>query len=148
MIYRDGPKGKVYYKRFAVTGVTRDKAYPLTRGSEGSKVLYFSVTGPGEAPVVDVHLKPRPKLRNTVLAVNFNDVGLKSRSAVGNLVTKYPVRKVEPRGTVPVTESGDAQEPAGKPSKKKPPAKPAGGKAGPKPAKKAASQSEQMVFEF
>ncbi len=54
MIYRDGIKGPSYVKRFAVTGVTRDKEYDLTNGNKGSKVWYFSANPNGEAEVVTV----------------------------------------------------------------------------------------------
>jgi len=94
MIYRDGLKGSVMVKRFAVTGVTRDKIYELTKGNENSKVLFFSVSHENDAPTVEVILKPRPKLRNTVIQINFNDVLIKNRSAIGNVLTKFPVHKV------------------------------------------------------
>jgi topoisomerase-4 subunit A len=94
MIYRDGLKGSLMVKRFAVTGVTRDKFYELTKGNENSKVLFFSVSHENDAPTVEVILKPRPKLRNTVIPINFNEVIIKNRSAIGNVVTKFPVHKV------------------------------------------------------
>jgi topoisomerase IV subunit A len=94
MIYRDGLKGNIMVKRFAVTGITRDKIYELTKGNESSKVLFFSVSHENDAPTVEVILKPRPKLRNTVITVNFNEVLIKNRSAIGNVLTKFPVHKV------------------------------------------------------
>ncbi|MFW5706683.1 MAG: DNA gyrase/topoisomerase IV subunit A, partial [Bacteroidota bacterium] len=42
MIYQDGNNGPAYMKRFFVKGVTRDKEYELTRGTKGSKVIYFT----------------------------------------------------------------------------------------------------------
>jgi topoisomerase-4 subunit A len=94
MIYRDGLKGNVMVKRFAVTGVTRDKIYELTKGTEHSKVLHFSISHENDATTVEVILKPRPKLRNTVITVNFNDIIIKNRSAIGNVLTKFPVHKI------------------------------------------------------
>ncbi|MEO5570813.1 MAG: DNA gyrase/topoisomerase IV subunit A [Bacteroidia bacterium] len=94
MIYRDGLKGSLMVKRFAVTGVTRDKIYELTKGTENSKVLFFSLSHENDAPTVEVILKPRPKLRNTIIPINFNEVIIKNRSAKGNVVTKFPVHKV------------------------------------------------------
>ncbi len=102
IIYRDGLKGKVYYKRFIVSGVTREKIYPLTRGNDHSKVLYFAISDPSTAPIVEVQLKPRPKMRTKALRIDFNDAGIKSRSAVGLLVTKYPVKKVVETSREPV----------------------------------------------
>jgi topoisomerase-4 subunit A len=94
MIYRDGLKGTIMVKRFSVAGVTRDKMYELTKGNENSKILFFSVSQANNAPTVEVILKPRPKLRNTVIAVNFNDMIIKNRSAMGNVLTKFPVQKI------------------------------------------------------
>jgi topoisomerase-4 subunit A len=118
MIYRDGLKGNIMVKRFQVSGVTRDKVYDLTRAKENSKVLYFSATNINTAPQVEVILKPRPKLRNTVIKVNFAEVGIKNRSAIGNIVTKYPVQKVVQTGTetiaVPITTMEEISPPTDK----------------------------------
>jgi topoisomerase-4 subunit A len=96
LIYEDGPKGAIMVKRFYVSGVTRDKVYDLTKGAEGSKLLYLSVSGADNAPRVNVILKPRPKLKNLVLEVNFNEVLVKNRSAIGNVLTKFPISKIRP----------------------------------------------------
>lgn len=118
MIYRDGLKGNIMVKRFQVSGVTRDKVYDLTRAKENSKVLYFSATNINTAPQVEVILKPRPKLRNTVIKVNFAEVGIKNKSAIGNIVTKYPVQKVVQTGTetiaVPITTMEEFSPPTDK----------------------------------
>jgi topoisomerase IV subunit A len=94
MIYRDGPKGITYMKRFNVGGVTRDKVYSLTRGTPGSEVLYFSVNPNEETEVVNVILRAMPSLRKTELEVDFDTLAVKGRSTIGNQVTKYFVRKV------------------------------------------------------
>jgi len=104
LIYQDGPRGAIMVKRFNVTGVTRDKVYDLTKGSEGSKVLFFSVSGPDNGPVVNVVLKPRPKLKNLNLEVKFNEVLIKGRSAIGVVLTKFAISKIRYNSTetVPV----------------------------------------------
>ncbi len=94
MIYRDGRGGKVYVKRFAVKGVTRDKDYDLTKGTEGSKVLYFTSNPNGEAEVVRVSLKPRPRLKKTSFDFDFSELAIKGRNSQGNTLTKYTVRKI------------------------------------------------------
>ncbi len=94
MIYRDGESGTSYTKRFSVLGVTREKEYDLTRGSKGSKVLYFSANPNGEAEIVNVQLKPHSKLKKLQFDLNFADQVIKGRSSMGNIVTKYPVKKV------------------------------------------------------
>ena len=94
MIYRDGLSGTSYTKRFSVLGVTREKEYDLTRGSKGSKVLYFSANPNGEAEIVNVQLKPHSKLKKLQFDLNFADQVIKGRSSMGNIVTKYPVKRV------------------------------------------------------
>lgn len=93
-IYRDGHVGNCYVKRFAVTSITRDKDYNLTKGKEGSKVLYFSANPNGEAELVTIHLKPSPRLKKTALDFDFSTLAIKGRSSQGNTITKKPVRKV------------------------------------------------------
>lgn len=95
MIYRDGKDGKIMMKRFAVTSITRDKEYNLTKGKPGSKVLYLTVNPNGEAETITVFLKPRPKLKKLKLEVDFAELAIKGRGAGGNIVTKYPVKKIE-----------------------------------------------------
>lgn len=103
MIYRDGPKGAIMMKRFTVGGITRDKPYDLTKGTEGSSVLHLSVTGANDSPTVIVKLKPKPKLRNLESVINFNDMLIKGRSSIGNVVTKFPILKVIQSGVRPAT---------------------------------------------
>lgn len=94
MIYRDGKKGAAMMKRFPVTGVTRDKEYDLTRETPESQVLYFTANPNGESEIVTVHLKPLPGLRKLEFDVNFADLAIKARGTMGNVVTKYPVKKI------------------------------------------------------
>jgi len=94
MIYRDGVKGNTMIKRFAVTSVIRDKEYILTRSNPGSEVLYFTANPNGEAEVVTVHLKGTTTARVKIFDVDFADMAIKGRDAQGNIVSKYPVRKV------------------------------------------------------
>lgn len=95
MIYTDGKKGISYAKRFNVTGVTRDREYDLTRGNERSKVQYFTVNPNGEAEVVKVQLSPVSKARIKEFEFYFETLEIRSRSSIGNIVTKYPVRSVK-----------------------------------------------------
>lgn len=94
MIYRDGPKGITFMKRFNVTGVTRDKEYDLTKGTAGSNVYWFTVNPNGESEKVKVMLRAVAGLRKLELDVDFAEMEVKARSAVGNIVTKYTVNKV------------------------------------------------------
>ncbi len=94
MIYKDGGSGISYIKRFSVLGVTRDKEYDLTKGTKGSKVLYFTANPNGEAEIVTVQLKPHSKLKKLSIDVDFANVAIKGRGSMGNIVVKYPVKKV------------------------------------------------------
>ncbi|MDP0919345.1 hypothetical protein Q6272_30300, partial [Klebsiella pneumoniae] len=62
-IYKEGETGTSFIKRFSVVGVTRDKEYDVSKGSKGSKILYFTANPNGEAEVVNIQLKPHTKLR-------------------------------------------------------------------------------------
>ncbi len=95
LIYRDGKNGPAYQKRFAVTGITRDKEYDLTAGNKGSEVLYFSANPNGEAEVVSIILKTHQRIKKLKFDINFADLAIKGRASKGNLVTKYPIKKVE-----------------------------------------------------
>lgn len=94
LIYRDGTNGTNYIKRFAVLGVTRDKEYDLTKGTKGSKILYFTANPNGEAEVITVQLKPHAKLKKLQFDVDFAEIAIKGRASMGNIVSKYPVKKV------------------------------------------------------
>ncbi|MDN3549743.1 DNA gyrase/topoisomerase IV subunit A [Mucilaginibacter aquaedulcis] len=94
MIYKDGTSGISYIKRFSVVGVTRDKEYDLTKGTKGTKVLYFSANPNGEAEVVNVQLKPHSKLKKLQFDEDFASIAIKGRGSMGNIITKYPVKKI------------------------------------------------------
>lgn len=95
LVYRDGKTGSSYQKRFAVTSITRDKVYDLTNGNKGSELLYFSANPNGEAEVVQVILKPAQRLKKLKLEIDFSELAVKGRNSKGNLVTKYPIKKIE-----------------------------------------------------
>jgi topoisomerase-4 subunit A len=94
MIYQDGTKGAYYMKRFAVTGITRDKEYDLTNGTKGSRVEYFSANPDGAAEVVQITLRPRPNLRKNKFDVDFAQLSVKGRGSKGNLLTRHLVQKI------------------------------------------------------
>ena len=95
MIYRDGKDGPAMIKRFTVQGVTREKMYDLTKGNNGTRVLFFSVHDTEEdTPLVNVVLKPAPRLRVKEIEINFADIAVKGRASKGNIITKHKVGKV------------------------------------------------------
>ena len=91
VIYQNGKGGTYYMKRFFVTGVTRDKEYNLTPGEPGSKIKWFTVNHNGEAEVVRVTLKPKLRLKTLQFDVDFSELAIKGRSAIGNIVTRNEV---------------------------------------------------------
>lgn len=94
MAYADGKSGRSFVKRFNVTAITRDKEYDLTQGTPGSRLLYFSANPNGEAEVVTVQLSQGCKAKIKVFDFDFSTLAIKGRSSQGNLLTKYPVKKV------------------------------------------------------
>ena len=95
MIYRDSKKGISYVKRFAVKSITRDKDYVLTAGNEKDKVLYFTANPNGEAEIVNVYLSQGSRARKKIFEFDFANIDIKGRGAKGNILTRYPVRKIE-----------------------------------------------------
>ena len=93
-IYRDGKKGIYFMKRFAVTGVARDKEYDLTQGKPGSRVMYFTANPNGEAEVIKIQLKPALHLKKLEVIKDLSELAIKSRTARGNVLTKYEVKSI------------------------------------------------------
>jgi len=81
-------------KRCAISGIMRDKEYHLTNGEQGSQMIYFSANPNGEAELLRVALKPRPRMRNLIVDANFAEVAIKGRNAQGNILTRYPIHKI------------------------------------------------------
>lgn len=95
LIYLDGTSGRSMVKRFQAGGITRDKEYDLTKGTKGSKVLYLTANPNGEAETITVYLTQGAKARVKVFDFDFAEIEIKGRGAGGNILTKYPVRKVQ-----------------------------------------------------
>ena len=95
MIYRDGKSGPSYLKRFNVSGVTRDKLYDLTNETKGSQILYFTCNPNGEAEVITILLRQVGSIKKLKWDLDFATIAIKGRASKGNLVTKYPIKKIE-----------------------------------------------------
>jgi len=93
--YRDGETNVTYIKRFPVTGVTRDKEYDLTLGTDKTKILYFSANPNGEAEIIKVRLRSDLRLRKPIFEVDFSTIAIKGKSSKGNILTKHPATKIE-----------------------------------------------------
>ena len=107
MIYADLTSGKNYVKRFAVTSMVRDKAYQITK-SDKAKVLYFAMHPNGESETVRIKLSPNCTARQKEFEYNFIDINVKGRMSAGNVITKYPIRKIDQISIGPSTFGGKA----------------------------------------
>ncbi len=95
IVYRDGLNGAILSKRCSITGLTRDKEYDLTKGKKGSRILHFTVNPNGEAEIIKIILKPRPRLRNLNIEYDFSQLAIKGKGSMGNILTKYGVHRIE-----------------------------------------------------
>lgn len=94
VIYRNGKEGLHYMKRFAVTGVTRDKEYDLTQGAPGSKIAWFSANPNGEAEILKIVFKPKPRLKTPFIEKDFSSIAIKGRQSMGNIVTHNEIHRI------------------------------------------------------
>ncbi len=94
VVYFDGNSGNVMMKRAPVTGITRDKQYNIGKEHPHTKILYFSANPNGEAEVIKVYLRPRPRLKNPIFEFDFAELAIKGRGAMGNILTKFSVQKI------------------------------------------------------
>ena len=94
LVYQNGKGGVTFMKRFAVTGITRDKEYDMMQGLKGSKIWWFSANPNGEAETLRVTLKEKPRLKVLHFDINFADLGIKGRQSRGNMVTKNEIQRV------------------------------------------------------
>nr|WP_320020984.1 DNA gyrase/topoisomerase IV subunit A [uncultured Draconibacterium sp.] len=94
VVYKDGESGNFYMKRFFVTGVTRDKEYNLTKETKGSRVVYFSANPNGEAEILRVVLKPKPRLKKLIFEEDLSELAIKGRQSMGNILSKNDIHKI------------------------------------------------------
>ncbi len=94
IVYQDGKDGPLLAKRCSITGLTRDKEYNLTKGTPGSKIVYFSANPNGEAEVIKVYHKPKARLKKLVFEFDFGQLAIKGKSSMGNILTRNAVHKV------------------------------------------------------
>ncbi|MFI3247941.1 MAG: DNA gyrase/topoisomerase IV subunit A [Rikenellaceae bacterium] len=94
VIYRDGKDGAIMMKRCAIKGITRDKEYNITKGTPGSDLLYLSVNANGEAEILKVYFKPRPRLKKLIVDLDLSELAIKGRASQGNLFSRYGIHKI------------------------------------------------------
>lgn len=94
IVYQDGKDGPLLAKRCAISGLTRDKEYNLTRGTAGSRIVYFSANPNGEAEVIRIHHKPKARIKKLIFEFDFGPLAIKGKSSMGNILTRNPVHKI------------------------------------------------------
>ncbi|MBN2520907.1 MAG: DNA gyrase/topoisomerase IV subunit A, partial [Bacteroidales bacterium] len=97
IVYRDGLIGNIMMKRCSISGLTRDKEYNLTQGNEHSKILHLSVNPNGESEILDIFLKPKPRLKKLKLELDFSAIAIKGKNSMGNILTKNAIHKIKVR---------------------------------------------------
>jgi topoisomerase-4 subunit A len=107
VMYRDGMNGAIMAKRCSISGLTRDKEYDLTKGDKGSRILHLSVNPNGEAEILKVTLKPRPRLRNLHFDFDFSQLAIKGKGSMGNILTKYAIHRIEVKEKMGSTLGGE-----------------------------------------
>jgi topoisomerase IV subunit A len=95
VVYLDGASGITYMKRCAISGLTRDKEYFLTQGTQYSKILYLTVNPDGEAETIKIKLKPKPRLKVLDFTIDFAELAIKGKNSIGNILSKNAVHKIE-----------------------------------------------------
>lgn len=94
VLYRDGRNGAIMMKRCAIKGITRDREYDLTKGTPKSEILYMSVNPNGEAEVLKVYFRPRPRLKKLIVDLDFSELAIRGRQSQGNLFSRYGIQKI------------------------------------------------------
>lgn len=94
LVYLDGKSGTSYVKRFKVTSVTRDREYKVSSDHAKSKITYFSANENGEAEVIQINLTANCTAKIKQFDYDFAKLSIKGRESLGNMLTKYPVRKI------------------------------------------------------
>ncbi len=115
IVYTDGPRGNVMLKRFSIGGITRDKDYVLTKGTAGSKVLYFGLSEVENAGSLEITLRPKAKLKIRNFTIPLDEQLIKGRDAKGNIITRHTIQKIVYKKGDPTTPKVKVMEPVAKP---------------------------------
>ncbi|MFI3288219.1 MAG: DNA gyrase/topoisomerase IV subunit A [Rikenellaceae bacterium] len=94
VIYRDGPAGAIMVKRCAISAITRNKVEDITKGTKGSSILYLTANPNGEAELLKIYFKPRPRLKKVIEEFSFSTILIKGRKSMGNTLTRYAIHKI------------------------------------------------------
>lgn len=94
IVYQDGKRGNIMVKRCAITSITRDREYNITRGAKDSRILYFSANPNGEAEIIKIYHRPKSRLKKITFEFDFSELTIKGQSSMGNILTRNAVQKI------------------------------------------------------
>ncbi|MBQ5806877.1 MAG: DNA gyrase/topoisomerase IV subunit A [Tidjanibacter sp.] len=94
VLYRDGDKGANMMKRCAISAITREKEYNITKGTPKSRILYMSVNPNGEAEVLKIIFRQKAKLKRAIVDLDFSQLAIKGRASQGNIFSRNPIHKI------------------------------------------------------
>ncbi len=94
VLYRDGDKGANMMKRCAISAITREKEYNITKGTPKSRLLYMSVNPNGEAEVLKIIFRQKAKLKRAIVDLDFSQLAIKGRASQGNIFSRNPIHKI------------------------------------------------------
>ncbi|MBL9200801.1 MAG: DNA gyrase/topoisomerase IV subunit A [Opitutaceae bacterium] len=97
MVYRDGPGGKTFAKKFQIGGLSRDKLYPLAK-SEGSKLIWLHVADREKDMPKSIHVSLDGRSGARVREIDFDltPIPVSTRTSKGLTITKWAVKEVRP----------------------------------------------------
>ena len=97
MVYRDGPNGKTFAKKFQIGGLSRDKLYPLAK-SEGSKLVWLHVADREKDMPKSIHVSLDGRSGARVREIDFDltPIPVSTRTSKGLTITKWAVKEVRP----------------------------------------------------
>ena len=93
-VYKDSITGWSYVKRFSVTAAIKDRIYSLTKNEDKSKALYITANPNSESEIVSIDLDSRSKARIRNLTYDFSSLDIKNKTSKGNILSKYPIKKI------------------------------------------------------
>ena len=93
-VYKDSTSGWAYVKRFSVTAAIKDRIYSLTKNEDKSKALYITANPNSESEIISIDLDSRSKARIRNLTYDFSSLDIKNKTSKGNILSKYPIRKI------------------------------------------------------
>ncbi|MDC0145155.1 DNA gyrase/topoisomerase IV subunit A [bacterium] len=94
VVYLNKDDKKTYIKRFSIESILKDKEYPISKNILNSKILYITGNPNSESEIIKINLHFKCAAKKKEFEYDFNDIIIKNRFSKGNILTKYPIRKI------------------------------------------------------